>query len=254
VVALKIQTLVQDLLNVLPKTTPPSWTNVKTIDPKKPTIILVSGFMASNRALSVIRKRLLKDGFNVIIMAMDWNELSDAVDGLYYIAEKLSKTILTLHKEMGMGKNRIYLVAHSAGGLVARYYIQFFGGSHYCRALITMATPHQGTWYSLLGFFTHLILKARILYQMLPISSFIANLNQAPYPADFKMVSIFSRHDIMCSTKSTRLPDHMCQEREIHQEQVDHLSHTDFLLSKEVYSLILKHIKIKEENFQKITA
>ena len=39
---------------------------------------------------------------------------------------------------------RVIVVAHSLGGLVARYWLGPLGGWRDCRALITVATPHQG--------------------------------------------------------------------------------------------------------------
>jgi hypothetical protein len=39
---------------------------------------------------------------------------------------------------------RVIVIGHSMGGLVARYWLGPLGGSRVCRALITVATPHQG--------------------------------------------------------------------------------------------------------------
>jgi pimeloyl-ACP methyl ester carboxylesterase len=41
-------------------------------------------------------------------------------------------------------RGRVIVVAHSMGGLVARYWIGVGGGSAVCRALITLGTPHWG--------------------------------------------------------------------------------------------------------------
>ena len=39
---------------------------------------------------------------------------------------------------------RLWLVCHSMGGLVARYFLEHLGGSEITRRLITIATPHRG--------------------------------------------------------------------------------------------------------------
>ncbi|HET8681285.1 MAG TPA: hypothetical protein VFM54_05355, partial [Micromonosporaceae bacterium] len=39
---------------------------------------------------------------------------------------------------------RVIVVAHSMGGLVARYWLGPLGGAPYCRALVTVGTPHRG--------------------------------------------------------------------------------------------------------------
>ena len=41
-------------------------------------------------------------------------------------------------------RRRVIVVAHSMGGLVARYWLGPLGGAPDCRALITVATPHRG--------------------------------------------------------------------------------------------------------------
>jgi hypothetical protein len=40
---------------------------------------------------------------------------------------------------------RVILLAHSMGGLVARYYVEVLGGWECCRALLTFGTPHRGS-------------------------------------------------------------------------------------------------------------
>ena len=39
---------------------------------------------------------------------------------------------------------KVVLVAHSMGGLVARYFLEVLGGHALCRALVTIGTPHRG--------------------------------------------------------------------------------------------------------------
>ncbi|MFG3028677.1 hypothetical protein ACGFZJ_09040 [Streptomyces sp. NPDC048253] len=39
---------------------------------------------------------------------------------------------------------RVVIVAHSMGGLVARYWAAVLGGARWCRGIITLGTPHRG--------------------------------------------------------------------------------------------------------------
>ncbi len=236
-----------DLTQVLPSRSLREWSELSHLDSKKPTIILISGFGASNRNLSVIRKRFLRDGFNVVILSLSWEALADSVRGLYRMAEILSSTVLQLKKVPGMRRSKVYLVAHSAGGLVARYYVQLLGGDHYCDGLITLATPHSGTWMAALGFLSPLLLKARCLFQMLPISPFIRNVNEAFFPHGFKMVSLYSTEDFMCPPQSTQLPEGFLGEKRIQSIELHHLSHSDFLLSRKCYAEIKKFLDAELE-------
>jgi pimeloyl-ACP methyl ester carboxylesterase len=40
---------------------------------------------------------------------------------------------------------KLWLIAHSMGGLVARYYCEHLGGAAHTRAIVTLGTPHRGS-------------------------------------------------------------------------------------------------------------
>lgn len=72
----------------------------------------------------------------------------------------------------------VILLAHSMGGLVARYYLEALGGWEYCRALFTFGTPHRGSLNAIdslcnghtlfLGDLTNLVRSFTSVYQLLP--------------------------------------------------------------------------------------
>lgn len=235
---------IQDLFAVLPTGIAEEWTQVPA-DTQRPTVILVSGFAATGRSLSVLRKRLMRDGYNVVIVALDWKTLSDGFRGLYRMAETLSTVVLRIKKRAGGSKAAVHLVAHSAGGLVARYYVQMLGGSHYCESLVTLATPHQGTWIAALGLVTHLALKARCLFQMTPFSPFIGRINRAELPPGFRLVSITSNADYLCPRFTTQLPLHWVENQNAVQIEVPDITHGAFLLSKVSYRLIKDNLFVQ---------
>jgi pimeloyl-ACP methyl ester carboxylesterase len=235
--------VLSELLEILPASPKSDWVEIENIDPCKPTLVLVSGFGATSRNLEVVRRRFKREHFNVLLLSLDWNEISDSVLGLYRLAEKLSQVVVALRKKPQMKNNSIFIVAHSAGGLVARYYIQALGGSHYVNGLITMGTPHQGTWFAVLGFFTHLLLKARCLFQMLPLSPFIRELNQMKMPDGFSYVSIHSKDDLLCPPSVARLPHRLYQGDLVKMVEVAKISHAGFLLNKKMHQLILNLIQ-----------
>lgn len=238
----------------LPGRSQDNWVEFSRVDIHKPTVLLVSGFGATRRTLSVMRKRLVSDGYNVFVVGLEWKTISEAFLGFLPVAHKIYSVILRLRKMRGMQKTKIYIVAHSAGGLASRWYIQKLGGSHYCDGLVTLATPHSGTWIAALGFLSHLTLKARCLYQMLPFSRFIRSINEEPYPQNFPTLSLSSDGDFLCPRSTTELPETVRGNMNVLALEVPDTTHTEFLLSKKCYRLVTTFLEklSKEESFSSV--
>jgi triacylglycerol esterase/lipase EstA (alpha/beta hydrolase family) len=99
------------------------------------------------------------------------------------------------------GARAVVLVAHSMGGLVARSYLAR-GGAGRVSGLVTLASPHNGTWLAKLG----LGANAR---QMRPGSAFLEALRQREGSAGpgCPVTSIYSVHDNLVAPQDTsRLP------------------------------------------------
>jgi hypothetical protein len=70
------------------------------------------------------------------------------------IAARLAEEVEALVAETGY--ERIHIIGHSLGGLVARYYVTRLGGDERVHTLVTLGAPHAGTyaayaWPSALG-------------------------------------------------------------------------------------------------------
>lgn len=73
---------------------------------------------------------------------------------------------------------KVIIIAHSMGGLIARYYLEVLGGWEKCRALFTFGTPHRGSLNALdylvngFGMFfvdlTEVVRSCTSVYQLLP--------------------------------------------------------------------------------------
>lgn len=83
------------------------------------------------------------------------------------------------------------LVGFSMGGIVSRYYVQCLGGINRVQRLITIASPHHGTWIA--------YLSDRLgCLQMRPDSAFIQQLNQkAVMLEQLNFTSIWTPFDLM---------------------------------------------------------
>lgn len=100
------------------------------------------------------------------------------------------------------GSAKIHLVVHSFGGLISRYYIQNLGGTAVVDQLVTIATPHLGTYAAFLG-------PGESAVQLRPESDFLKKLNAQgfAYPP-VKYTSIWSNLDeIVLPPKHSIMPD-----------------------------------------------
>jgi len=95
---------------------------------------------------------------------------------------------------------RIDLVAHSMGGLVARFYLQQLGGARRVDRLVTLGTPHQGTHAAN-------FIPSALVRQLLPEGPFLRHLNALPPPAGVQVTSIVGGRDLLVQpVESARCP------------------------------------------------
>ncbi len=110
----------------------------------------------------------------------------------YRSAGSIEALALQLKRELDakVRGGRIDLVAHSMGGLVARFYLQQLGGARRVDRLITLGTPHQGTHAAN-------FVPSALVRQLLPDSPFIRHLNELPPPGALQVSSIVAGRDIL---------------------------------------------------------
>lgn len=110
----------------------------------------------------------------------------------YRSAGSVERIALRLKREIDahVRGGRIDLVAHSLGGLVARFYLQQLGGARRVDRLITLGTPHQGTHAAN-------FIPARLVRQLLPDAPFIRHLNSLPPPEGVDVTSIVAGRDLL---------------------------------------------------------
>ena len=110
----------------------------------------------------------------------------------YRSAGSLERLALQLKREIdaSVGGGRIDLVAHSMGGLVARFYLQALGGARRVDRLITLGTPHHGTHAAN-------FVPSALVRQLLPDGPFIRRLNALPAPAAVSATSIVAGRDVL---------------------------------------------------------
>ena len=100
-------------------------------------VLLVHGLVDNRSVFSVMNRSLRRRGFTHVC---SWNYsplLTDIARG----AADLGAHIERICEQTG--HDRVHVVGHSLGGLIARYYVQRQGGDRRVESLVTLGTPHR---------------------------------------------------------------------------------------------------------------
>lgn len=109
-------------------------------------VICIPGFTEPAALWLRVEKHLEKRGHDVTVLSL-FPHLASVEDG----AEKLEKMVEQVKKRTGA--RHVDLIAHSKGGLVARYYVKFNGGTSDVERLVTISSPNHGVPVPLPTFF-----------------------------------------------------------------------------------------------------
>ncbi|WNV74883.1 triacylglycerol lipase [Geodermatophilus sp. DSM 44513] len=102
-------------------------------------VVLVHGLIDNHSIFAVMRRSLRRRGFTSVC---SWNYspfLSDVARGAADLGEHLQRVCERI------GHERVHVVGHSLGGLLARYHVQRQGGDRHVETLVTLGTPHGGS-------------------------------------------------------------------------------------------------------------
>jgi triacylglycerol lipase len=102
-------------------------------------ILLVHGIMDNRSVFTVFRRSLRRRGFG-LVHAVNYSLFTGDVRTA---AHELRTHVERLREQTGADK--VHIVGHSLGGMIARYYVQRLGGSAVVDTLVTLGSPHSGT-------------------------------------------------------------------------------------------------------------
>lgn len=132
-------------------------------------ILLLHGIIDNRSIFALLKRGLVRRGFGTIF-AMNYSVLTMDIRAA---ALRLSEEVEAIVAETGY--ERIHIVGHSLGGLIARYYVTRLGGDERVHTLVTLGTPHRGTYLAYLA-------PTPLTKQMRPGSALIRELEE-PVPA-----------------------------------------------------------------------
>ncbi|MEU2962331.1 esterase/lipase family protein [Streptomyces albidoflavus] len=109
-----------------------------------PPIVLLHGFADNRSVFVLLRRALLRDADGTArrrtVVSLNYSPLTCDIRAA---AESLGRHVEEVRRRTGA--DRVDVVGHSLGGLIARYHVQRLGGDAVVRTLVTLGTPHSGT-------------------------------------------------------------------------------------------------------------
>ena len=170
---------------------------VSNVEAAGTPILLVHGIVSNRSIFTLLRRGLTRRGFsNVFAM----NYLTVATD-VRTAAARLSVEVERIVEETGF--ERIHIIGHSLGGLIARYYVTRLGGDVRVHTLVTLGTPHSGTYAADIA-------PTRLMQQMRPRSGLMRELERPVRGCRTRFISYWSDNDAAIlphSSAAIRHPD-----------------------------------------------
>jgi pimeloyl-ACP methyl ester carboxylesterase len=102
-------------------------------------VVLVHGLVDNRSVFSVMQRSLRRRGFTHVCT---WN-YSPLLTDIRRGAADLGAHVDRICEQTG--HDRVHVVGHSLGGLIARQFVQRQGGDRRVESLVTLGTPHQGS-------------------------------------------------------------------------------------------------------------
>jgi triacylglycerol lipase len=158
-------------------------------------ILLVHGMVDNRSVFTVLRRALRRRGFRQVV-GLNYSPLTRDVR---LAATQLATRVESICEDTGF--ERIHLIGHSMGGLIARYYVQRLGGDERVHTLVTLGTPHEGTLPAYL-------VPARLARQLRPDSDLIEELRRPAPGCRTRFVGVWSDLDQMIVPRRAARVDH----------------------------------------------
>jgi hypothetical protein len=158
-------------------------------------VLLVHGLVDNRSIFAVMRRSLRRRGFASVC---SWN-YSPLLRDVAKAADDLGAHIERICAQTGHDK--VHVVGHSLGGLIARYHVQRQGGDRRVDSLVTLGTPHGGS------VLAH-ALPTPLVRQLRPGSTVLTELAEPVDRCDTRITAVYSDLDQLVLPTSAGRCDH----------------------------------------------
>ncbi len=167
------------------------------LDPARPPLLLVHGYMATRGSLHLLEQRLTRKGYLVFTYRIGPLNLG----GIRQAAGVIARKVEALVAQTSI--RTVNIVGHSMGGLVGLYYVKCLGGRDRVGKLVLLGSPVGGTWSALLGLVTAPLGRASV--ELLPSSPVLRDLRTTAMPRGVEVTTVSGERDFFAPDPVTRL-------------------------------------------------
>lgn len=151
-------------------------------------VLLVPGYGGSTSSLSSLAAVLRSAGRDVTVVELPDRALGDLQDQAAALSSAAAGVLART------GAPSVDVVGYSAGGVVARLWVQEGGGAASVRRLVTLGSPNHGTQLATLGFLVAGACPVAC-QQLAPDSPLLARLNRADLPSGPRYLALWTTRD-----------------------------------------------------------
>ncbi len=188
-------------------------------------LLFIHGIFHNGSAFAWLKQKLALCG----VRGFHELNLHTAFHSIPKMARQTAEAVARIQDKLGV--EQVDIVAHSLGGIVARYYIQVLHGDGQVRNLITLGSPHQGTDWSRLAPLAH-------VRELRPGSEMFQRMEACPNPRFTQAVAVSGGLDILMRPRGSEWWEGV---RNIRLRGV---GHAGLLFSNRVVEIILAHVRV----------
>ena len=175
-------------------------------------IILVHGLIDNRSIFTLLGRGLTRRGFDRVL-TMNHSPLTG---GVRAAARSLGSMVEEICEVSGY--ERVHIVGHSMGGIIARYYVQRLAGDERVHTLITLGSPHNGTMPAAL-------IPLPLVRQLRPGSDVVRELAEPAPGCRTRMIAFWSDLDqLIVPQRNARITHPDLRARNVLVRGVGHMS------------------------------
>jgi len=192
-------------------------------------VLMIHGYGANKSNWFFIERELRAAGFERL-HGVNYNPLTTTIPDIATNVVDRARALMA-HFDV----DRVHLIGHSTGGLVARWAVQL-GGLEECGACVTIASPHQGTPMARFGVGT----TAR---QLRPGSDVVQRLRASSRRLPTKFVAFYSNVDVLSPGNRSTITEPVLKAANVLVKDEGHLS---LMLSRRVAMAVAAQLAAAE--------